>query len=149
MHEERQGLKDSRSHNGWRRNFSGAFAARGCSAQSIDARAHSCAHKLNRLGMIGSSDLDVHIAPWPRSYEPSEQQKHARARGARRALNMADDKTISSSICARLHCERERTRTCMCDGRVCCAEADEFAEFALLFLPNCFQMLHLSPHGQF
>lgn len=101
-HGDLEGLKDSRSHNGWRRNFSVAFAAKGCSVQSIDAHARTVTHthtqthrqarlhththrdtqtsthRLNRLGMIGSSDLDVHIAPWPRSYEPSEQQKHRR-----------------------------------------------------------------------
>lgn len=85
-HGEREGLQDSRSHGGRRRKLFWRFHCKRLLG-SVDGRArvhththsctHSCTHKLNRLGMIGSPDLDVHIAPWPRSDEPSEQPKHA------------------------------------------------------------------------
>lgn len=45
--------------------------------------------------------------------QASNKNTGGSARMARRALNMADDKTINSSICARVHCERE-CMMCVC-----------------------------------
>lgn len=56
------------------------------------------AHKPNRLGVIGSSDLNVHIALYPEATSQRMQTHTARHNHTAR-IHMANDKTINSLIC--------------------------------------------------